>query len=76
MEVRITFRSEIFLEGKDMKEIVSKWEDMELFSKEANEAYASEIEVVSVEDAETYDDLMDEFDDPYGDDDEDEEDEL
>ena len=74
MEVRITFRSEIFLEGKDMKEIVSKWEDMELFSKEANEAYASEIEVVSVEDAETYDDLMDEFDDPYGD--EDEEDEL
>jgi len=74
MEVRITFRSEIFLEGKDMKEIVSKWEYMELFSKEANEAYASEIEVVSVEDAETYDDLMDEFDDPYGD--EDEEDEL
>ena len=74
MEVRSTFRSEIFLEGKDMKEIVSKWEDMELFSKEANEAYASEIEVVSVEDAETYDDLMDEFDDPYGD--EDEEDEL
>ena len=74
MEVRITFRSEIFIDGKDMKEIVEKWEDMELFSKEANEAYASEIEVVSVENAETYDDLMDEFDDPYGD--EDEEDEL
>lgn len=71
MEVRITFRSEIFLEGKDMKEIVEKWEDMELFSKEANEAYACEVEVVSVEDAETYDDLMDEFNDPY-----DEEDEL
>lgn len=61
MEVRITFRSEIYLEGKDMAEISRKWDSIELFSKEANEAYACEIELNSVEDAETCEDVMTEF---------------
>ena len=61
MEVRITFKSELYIEGKDMKEIVEKWEGMELFSKEANYAGAYETAVVSVEDNDTYDDLTQEF---------------
>lgn len=73
MEVRITFRSEIFLEGKDMKEIVEKWENIRLFSGEAAAAGADFIEVDTVEDADTYDDVFDEFNNPYGDEDEDDE---
>jgi hypothetical protein len=72
MEVRITFRSEIFLEGKDMKEIVEKWENIRLFSGEAVAEGANFIEVDTVEDADTYDDMLNEFNNPYGN----EEDEL
>lgn len=72
MEVRITFRSEIFLDGKDMKEIVEKWESIQLFSGEAVAEGADFIEVDTVEDADTYDDVFDEFNNPYGDEDEDE----
>lgn len=61
MEVRITFRSEIYIEGKDMAEISRKWDSIELFSHEANLAGACEIELNSVEDAETYEDVMTEF---------------
>ena len=60
--VRITFRSEIYLEGESLEEVAKKWEKVELFSDEANKCGACEIEVVSVEDAETYDDLKPEFD--------------
>ena len=75
MKVRITFRSEIFIDGKDMKEIVSKWENLRLFSSEASVYDADLFEVSSVEDAETYDDVMDKFEHPWDDDDENEEDE-
>ena len=74
MEVRITFRSEIFLDGKDMKEIVEKWENLRLFSGEAAAEGADFIEVDTVEDADTFDDVLDEFNNPYGDEDEDDED--
>lgn len=60
--VRITFRSEIYLEGESLEEVAKKWEKIELFSDEANKCEACEIEVVSVEDAETNDDLKPEFD--------------
>ena len=66
--VRITFRSEIFLDGKDMKEIVEKWENLRLFS---GEAAAEGVDFIEVD---TFDDVMDEFNNPYGDED-DEEDE-
>lgn len=72
MEVRITFRSEIFLDGKDMKEIVEKWENIRLFSGEAVAEGADFIEVDTVEDVDTFDDVFDEFNNPYGDEDEDE----
>lgn len=70
MEVRITFRSEIFLDGKDMKEIVNKWENIRLFSGEAVAEGADFIEVDTVEDVDTFDDVFDEFNNPYGDEDE------
>jgi hypothetical protein len=60
MEVRITFRSELFIQGDSLEEVRSKWENMELFSEEANAAGACEIELVSVED-ENYNDIMSEF---------------
>ena len=63
MEARITFRSEIFIKGKDINEIRQKWEYMPIFCADALEdASANVIDVVSVEDSSTYEDLSDEFD--------------
>lgn len=65
MGVRITFRSEIYFEGKDLADIANQWEQIELFSSDANNARACEIELVSVEDADTYEDLKSEFNQIY-----------
>lgn len=62
MEVRITFRSEVFIEGDNMKEIREKFEELPLYSADALEnASADFCEVVSVEDTETSEDLENEF---------------
>ena len=61
MEVRLTFRSEIYIEGDSLEEVAQKWEQMELFSDEANACSACEIELVSVED-ENNKDIKPEFD--------------
>lgn len=61
MEVRITFRSEVFIKGETLADCAKQWEQMELFSDEANQHDACSIELVSVEDAETYKDLMSDF---------------
>ena len=59
MEVRITFRSEVYIKGETLDEIRNKWQELPLYSGEALEDASAEfIEVVSVEDAETYEDLM------------------
>lgn len=57
MEVRITFRSEVYLEGKDLEEIKSKFEQMDL----NNDSGMEFVELVSVEDANTYEDLTHEY---------------
>ena len=57
-KVRITFRSVVFIEGKDLKEIKQKWENMELFSSNENISF---VEVSSVEDADGYKDIKSEF---------------
>ena len=62
MVARITFRSEIYIESENLEQIARKWEGIDLFSEEANKCSACEIEVVSVEDGETYKDIKDEFD--------------
>ena len=61
MEIRITFRSEVFIKGETLADCAKQWEQMELFSDEANQHDACSIELVSVEDAETYKDLMSDF---------------
>lgn len=55
--VRITFRSEITIEGDSLADIKKKFEEMPLFSKEANQVQASFIEINSVEDANTLEDI-------------------
>lgn len=58
MEARITFRSEIYIEGKDIGDIEDKFQNIPLFSADALEKYGAEfIEVVSVEDADSNKDL-------------------
>ena len=57
MKVRVTFRSEIVLEGKDLDEIKQKFEGIPLFSSAALENNADYIETLSVEDNDTYEDL-------------------
>lgn len=65
IEVRITFRSEIYIKGKTMEEIKNKWKELPLFSVDALETYNAEyIEMCSVEkvDDGSYDDVIDIFD--------------
>lgn len=64
MEVRITFRSEVFIKGDNLDEIKEKWEDMPLFSADALiEHNASFVELSSAErvDDDSYEDLSSEF---------------
>ena len=61
MEIRITFISEVFIKGETLADCAKQWEQMKLFSDEANQHEACPIELVSVEDAETYKDLMSDF---------------
>ena len=62
MEVRFKFSADIYLKGKNMAEIREKFENMPLFSAEALENGSAEFnELLLVEDANTYKDLMDEY---------------
>ena len=61
MELRITFRSEIVITGETLADCAKQWEQMELFSDEAKQHEACQIELVSVEDAETCKDMLSEF---------------
>ena len=65
MEVRITFMSELFIKGETLADCAKQWEQMKLFSDEANQHDACSIELVSVEDAETYKYIRLEFDHAY-----------
>lgn len=62
MKARITYRYEIFIEGKDLNDIRRKWYDIDLRPKFVDVAPEGVedggfIEVVSAEDADTYEDL-------------------
>jgi hypothetical protein len=62
MEVRFTFRGEVYVSGDTMEEIKEKWESFPLFSDVALEEYDADfVELETVEDAETYKDLMNDF---------------
>lgn len=62
MEARITYRSEIIVKGDNLAEIKQKFESMNLTSKEGNGQF---VEMVSVEDYDTYRDITEEWDELY-----------
>ena len=62
MEARITYRYEIYIEGEDLNDIKKKWLDADLTPKFVDVAPEGVedggfVETVSVEDADTYEDL-------------------
>ena len=64
IEVRVTFRSEVYIKGKTMEEIKDKWEELPLFSSDALDHIADICEMVTAErvDDDSYDDVIDIFD--------------
>lgn len=65
MEARITYRSEIYIEGQDLEDIRNTFESLNLDPISKNEVGVTDygfVELVSVEDADTYKDLMDKWD--------------
>ena len=64
IEVRVTFRSEVYIKGKTMEEIKNKWEEFSLFSVDALDQSADICELVTAErvDDGSYDDVIDIFD--------------
>lgn len=65
MEVRIKFDADIVVTGDTMQEVREKFESMELWSQEAKDCHVEFSEIQLVEDAETYDDLMHDYDHCY-----------
>ena len=62
MEVRIKFSANIYIKGESMAEIKEKFENFPIFSADALEEGGAEFsELLLVEDAETYKDLMKEY---------------
>jgi hypothetical protein len=62
MKVRFKFSADLYIEGNDMNEVKNKFESLQLFSNEADiEGHADFCELLLVEDADSYDDLMSEY---------------
>ena len=61
MEVRFKLSFDVYVEGKDMKEISEKFDSMPLFTVEALDSGAELSELLLVENAETYEDLMKQY---------------
>ena len=64
MEVRITYRSEIYIKGDSLDEIKRTFNSLDLDPDATQDESVTDfgfIEVTSVEDADTYEDLSNEF---------------
>lgn len=64
MTVRITFRNEIYIEGENLKEIRNKFENLPLYDIDFKDDKVSDYgycELVSVEDADSNEDLENEY---------------
>jgi len=61
MRVRIKFDADIVIEGSDMADVKTNWYNLPLFTQAAVDCGVEFGEVILVEDSETYDDLMTEF---------------
>jgi len=65
MEVRIKFDADIVITGDTMQEVREKFESMELWSQDAKDCNVEFSEIQLVEDANTYEDMEDEYDSCY-----------
>ena len=61
VSVRIKFSADLVIEADTMEEAREKWCSMSLFSDEAMECDAEFCEELLIEDAESYEDVKDEF---------------
>lgn len=61
MEVRIKFDADIVITGDTMEQVKSKFEIMPLWSEEAKACGVEFSEIQLIEDAETYNDLQEEY---------------
>lgn len=62
MKIRITFRSECYVEGDSMAEIRDKYETTNIYSEEFLENLDGDfVETMTVEDADTYEDKSSEY---------------
>lgn len=63
MEVRITYRSEIYIQGDTLEDIKKTWENIILddVGHEENVTDYGFVELMSVEDANSYEDLTSKF---------------
>lgn len=58
-QVRITFRAEVYVEGETVAECKEKFESMNIFAPESKSRF---IETVSIEDADTFKNIEEEWD--------------
>lgn len=58
MEVIITYLSAVYIKGDSLVEIRDKWDALNLTSQEGNSEF---VELCSVEDADSHEDLENEF---------------
>lgn len=63
MEVRITYRSEIYIQGDTLEDIKKTWENINLDDVEHEENVTDYgfVHLTSVEDADSYEDLTSKF---------------
>ena len=67
MEVRITYRNEIYIQGDTLEDIKRTWESINLddVGHEEDVTDYGFVDIISIEDANSYKDLMPEFDSLY-----------
>ena len=65
MRVRIKFDADIVIEGNDMTEVRENWEQLPLFTQNTIDCGVEFGEILLIEDADTYKDLVREFDESY-----------
>ena len=61
MEVRFKFSADLVIDGESLDQIRQKWENLPLFSQEAQNCGIEFCETMLIEDSETYKDLSNEM---------------
>ena len=61
MRVRFKFDADIVIEGDNMTEVRENWEQLPLFTQNAVDCGVEFGEIILIEDADTYEDLVHEF---------------